>query len=181
MSNKKKLTDLENRLVKAGTEFDNVMSECIIALFDKAVKKNNAYVYNYSKLDEEVARYIGLAPEESYLCDEDSDEIRWDILIDKKLKIIVFTEHQEEEDSEYEKGTMLENYYGEDGQVYVDLEKDDTVKKAPVAYLVASTFIENPNGYKYIRHKDGDRSNNKADNLEWCETEEEYFESTEWK
>lgn len=33
--------------------------------------------------------------------------------------------------------------------------------------LVADTFIPNTNGYKYIRHVDGNKLNNRVDNLEW--------------
>lgn len=35
--------------------------------------------------------------------------------------------------------------------------------------LVAEVFISNPNGYKYVTHIDGDRSNNCASNLKWIE------------
>ena len=34
--------------------------------------------------------------------------------------------------------------------------------------LVAEAFINNINGYHYINHKDENKLNNKADNLEWC-------------
>lgn len=34
--------------------------------------------------------------------------------------------------------------------------------------LVAQAFIENPNNYPCINHKDEKPSNNHADNLEWC-------------
>lgn len=34
--------------------------------------------------------------------------------------------------------------------------------------LVAEAFIENKYGYKQINHIDEDKSNNHADNLEWC-------------
>ena len=43
-------------------------------------------------------------------------------------------------------------------------------KTVTVHRLVAETFVENPfpNEYKYINHKDENKRNNKADNLEWC-------------
>lgn len=38
-----------------------------------------------------------------------------------------------------------------------------------VAKLVAERFVKNPFRYQYIRHLDGDKSNNCASNLEWVE------------
>lgn len=35
--------------------------------------------------------------------------------------------------------------------------------------LVAELFIENPNHYTEVNHKDGDKENNNATNLEWCD------------
>lgn len=34
--------------------------------------------------------------------------------------------------------------------------------------LVAEAFIDNPNGYPHINHKDENRKNNCVENLEWC-------------
>jgi hypothetical protein len=37
--------------------------------------------------------------------------------------------------------------------------------------LVANAFVPNPEGYTYVRHKNGKLLDNRADNLEWVETE----------
>ena len=34
--------------------------------------------------------------------------------------------------------------------------------------MVAIHFIDNLDEYDFVKHKDGDKSNNKVSNLEWC-------------
>ena len=54
------------------------------------------------------------------------------------------------------------------GYKSVSLWKDNKGKHFYVHRLVALAFVPNSNGYKYINHKDEDKSNNDVSNLEWC-------------
>lgn len=58
---------------------------------------------------------------------------------------------------------------GENKYLHVTLWKNHKGKNYSVHQLVAKAFIENPNNYKEINHKDENIRNNKADNLEWCD------------
>ena len=54
------------------------------------------------------------------------------------------------------------------GYLTVSLSKNGKKKIHRVHKLVASIFIDNPNNYPVINHKDGNKLNNCVDNLEWC-------------
>ena len=55
------------------------------------------------------------------------------------------------------------------GYLYVALNKDYTRVKARVHRLVAEAYVPNPNNLPFVVHKDGNKLNNRADNLEWAE------------
>jgi hypothetical protein len=56
------------------------------------------------------------------------------------------------------------------GYYQVTLYDGSSRKKFQVHRLVASAFVNNPNGYDFVNHIDEDKLNNLASNLEWCTT-----------
>lgn len=67
---------------------------------------------------------------------------------------------------------LMTQFYNQFGQRIVDVEKVTLsgfrYTNATVYRLVAKAFLPNPNGFNEVRHKDGNKDNNCADNLEWC-------------
>jgi hypothetical protein len=76
----------------------------------------------------------------------------------------------------------VKHYYGErivserilvplidkDGYLNVSLSRGNKVKKGKIHRLVASAFIPNPDNLPQINHKDECKTNNRVDNLEYC-------------
>ena len=58
-----------------------------------------------------------------------------------------------------------------DRYLCVHLQKDGKGKAVRIHRLVAETFVDNPNNYNVVNHKDENKHNNRADNLEWCTVE----------
>lgn len=67
-----------------------------------------------------------------------------------------------------QKGKILKPGIQNVGYKFVVLSKNGKTKGFRVHRLVAQTFIENPNNYPCINHKDENKLNNNVDNLEWC-------------
>ena len=55
------------------------------------------------------------------------------------------------------------------GYFIVCLYKNKTHKYYLIHRLVAQIFIPNPDNLSDVNHKDEDKSNNRVDNLEWCD------------
>ena len=60
----------------------------------------------------------------------------------------------------------------ENGYVYVHLGKGDKRKLVSLHRLVAKNFIPKVSGKTYVNHIDGNKENNRVENLEWVTAQE---------
>lgn len=66
-------------------------------------------------------------------------------------------------------GRVLKTHINDNGYVLVSVTVGERkYKQYRVHRLVAETFLENPHNYSDVNHKDGVKTNNHVDNLEWC-------------
>lgn len=63
---------------------------------------------------------------------------------------------------------IMKTHISNSGYMFVTLREKNVSFGKFVHRLVADAFILNPNGYKEVNHKDENKLNNNADNLEWC-------------
>lgn len=66
------------------------------------------------------------------------------------------------------KGIILTIGQNKLGYQQVSLSKNDKMYSRRVHRLVANAFIKNTKNYKEVNHIDGNKKNNKVENLEWC-------------
>ncbi|WP_456400173.1 HNH endonuclease [Persephonella sp.] len=68
------------------------------------------------------------------------------------------------------KENRLKGYKDKKGFLKVHLSNGKKSKVFFIHRLVAEYFVDNPENYKYVRHIDGNKDNNRAENLEWTPT-----------
>lgn len=61
-------------------------------------------------------------------------------------------------------GKLIKQYIGKDGYLRTQIAG----KTRLVHRLVALTFVPSDVGKDFVNHKDGNKQNNQANNLEWC-------------
>ena len=69
---------------------------------------------------------------------------------------------------EWESNKILKPAKKNNGYLYCQLSKDNKTSPKMIHRLVAEAFIENNDHKPTVNHKDGNRENNKVDNLEWA-------------
>ncbi len=70
------------------------------------------------------------------------------------------------------KGIILKPYVQNNGYYVIRLHKNGVCVGKTVHRIVASTFIDNPLSLPEVNHKDGIKTNNDVQNLEWCTREQ---------
>ena len=63
----------------------------------------------------------------------------------------------------------LATYKDKDGYFRVNLWRSNEMHSFILSRLVAIVFIPNPEGLPEVNHIDEDKTNNRVDNLEWCD------------
>ncbi len=65
------------------------------------------------------------------------------------------------------------------GYMLVNLRKNNKQKMPSVHRLVALHFLSNPEKYKQVNHKNGNKLDNTVQNLEWCSSSQNIFHAFE--
>lgn len=107
----------------------------------------------------------------NYIDFNNRDLIRWVYINGYKTKYMV-TINGEVISIRKDTKKILKPCIDKDGYHHVMIYLDGIAYNRSVHRLVALAFIDNPDGKPEVNHKDGNKNNNHASNLEWTTTKE---------
>lgn len=71
--------------------------------------------------------------------------------------------------TKFKNGDLLKPSNFSNGYLFVHIKRNGQRRSNLVHRLVAEAFIPNPERFPQVNHKDENKKNNRADNLEWCD------------
>ena len=75
-------------------------------------------------------------------------------------------------DGRYIKSKIVTQSLGKNGYYYVNLRSDGKTKLAYVHRIMAETYVDNPENKEQVNHINGDKEDNRIENLEWVTPKE---------
>lgn len=63
---------------------------------------------------------------------------------------------------------LLSGVLWSNGYYFVTLRNNGIIRPQSIHRLVADAFLPNPNNYSDVNHKNGIKTDNRVENLEWC-------------
>lgn len=78
-------------------------------------------------------------------------------------------------------GVLLKKHKNNSGYLYVILSKNGVSKWCAIHRLVAETFIPNEQNKPTVNHKNGIKTDNRVENLEWATYQEQLKHSLDYK
>lgn len=79
---------------------------------------------------------------------------------------------KKEKEGYIKKEIILKTHISKTGYYVVDLKRNGIRKTFKIHRLIALHFIDNPFNKNYINHKNGIKTDNSIENLEWCTIKE---------
>lgn len=85
------------------------------------------------------------------------------VYLDENDEIVVINRHT---------NRRITPHIGTDGYVHVVRRENGKVIRERLHKIIATCFVDNKNGNKYVNHIDSNKTNNHPSNLEWCTNSE---------
>ena len=99
----------------------------------------------------------------------------------KSLPSIVWYDNSQGHRKRTKQGGILTPKLEKSGYYRIGLRKNGAKKFFAIHRLVATAFVPNPDNLPEVNHKDENKLNNRADNLEWCTTQYNSSYGTRWQ